>query len=67
MTEIDKAIFALECCIESDETAECPPGCPFGDDPECEIKAKMFARDVLKTFRNTGRVMEGKEDGSKNT
>ena len=51
MTRLDKAIFALECCIESDETCECPPGCPFGGDPECETDAKRLARDVLKEYR----------------
>lgn len=56
MTDIDRAIHALECCIESDETCECPPGCPFGGDPDCEMKAKMLARDVLKARRSKERA-----------
>lgn len=54
MTDINKAIFALECCIESDETCECPPGCPFGGEHDCETKAKKLARDVLKMYRGKG-------------
>lgn len=55
MTKLDKAIYSLECCIESDETAECPPGCPFIDDPDCEEKVKKLAREVLKEVRKNGR------------
>lgn len=55
MTKLDKAIYSLECCIESDETAECPPGCPFGGDPDCEEKVKKLAREVLKEVRKNGR------------
>ena len=59
MTRLNAAIYALECCIESDETAECPPGCPFGGDPDCEMKTKQLARDVLKEYRN--KKQEGME------
>lgn len=57
MTKLDKAIYSLECCIESDETAECPPGCPFIDDPDCkcELEVKKLAREVLKEVRKNGR------------
>ena len=48
MNSLDKAVRALECCIVSDETAECPPGCPFGGEPDCETLAKKAAMNELK-------------------
>ena len=56
MNKLDKAIHALECCIESDETAECPPGCPFGGDQDCETKIKRLARELLRAQREKERA-----------
>ena len=61
MTDLNAAVLALECCIESDETGECPPGCPFSGDPDCESMAKRLARDVLKRQQKKPYLMTADE------
>ena len=52
MNEIDKVLEGLRCCIESDQTCECPERCPYGAAmlEDCEMTLKQDALAVIETL-----------------